>query len=155
MKSGVILLVDDSPDDIELALHAFRINGIANPIVIKQDGEQALNYLLDPAEPLPALVLLDINLPKVSGLQALETIRRNARTCLLPVVMLTTSRHERDVRRSYAAGANSYIVKPLDFTEFSEVIREVGHYWLELNEHAPRQEDAAAVPALVDSGRDA
>ena len=153
VSRGTILLVDDNPDDIELALHAFRINGIANPVAVRQDGQTAGDYLFREDGPLPALVLLDINLPKISGLQLVEEIRRHARTRLVPVVMLTTSRDERDIVRSYAAGANSYIVKPLDFTHFSDVIRQIGAYWLTLNEAAQQEDENAHVAANTGADR--
>lgn len=136
-----ILLVEDNPDDIELTLRALRKNNLVNEIVIVQDGAEALDFLFareqyadrNPAV-MPQLVLLDINLPKVSGLEVLKQLRSNGKTRLQPVVMLTSSKEERDVIDSYASGANSYIQKPVDFDEFMEAVRQLGVYWLVLNE---------------------
>ncbi len=134
---GPILLVEDNPDDSELALHAFQANRIANRVIVKDDGPEALQYLFSPAETLPAVVLLDLKLPKISGIDVLRAIRKHERTRLLPVVVLTTSREEKDVLDCYASGANSYIVKPVDFNEFLSCIGQLGTYWLLLNESPP------------------
>ncbi len=144
MKSKTILLVEDNPSDIELTRRAFEKSRIANELVIAEDGQEALEYLFD-VDPLtgsslnelPALVLLDLKLPKVDGLQVLHQIRADDRTSRLPVVILTTSNEEQDVARSYDLGANSYIRKPVDFKQFSESVQHLGLYWLVMNEPAP------------------
>lgn len=137
LNNRPILMVEDNPDDVELALHAFRSSNIANEVVVRADGESAIAYLLDSAETLPGLILLDLNLPKVTGIEVLEAIRGNARTRLLPVVVMTTSREERDVMGSYRLHANSYVVKPIDFDQFTLAVRQLGMYWLLLNEPPP------------------
>jgi two-component system, response regulator len=144
MKSNIILLVEDNPSDVGLTRRALAKSHIANQVVVAEDGQDALDYLFgagayagrDVSE-LPALVLLDLKLPRVDGLEALRQIRANERTSRLPVVILTTSREEQDVAQSYDLGANSYIRKPVDFTQFAEAIANVGLYWLVLNESAP------------------
>jgi two-component system response regulator len=135
-----ILLVEDNPDDVALTLRAFRRSRIANPVRVVGDGAEALGLLLergahgDPARaPLPALVLLDLNLPKVDGLEVLRALRADRRTALLPVVVLTSSVEEQDVVRSYSLGVNSYVRKPVDFDQFVEAVRSLGLYWLVLN----------------------
>ena len=137
LNDKVILLVEDNPDDIELALHAFRSNNIANRIVIREDGKAAIDFLFDTAEPIPGVVLLDLKLPKLSGIDVLRAIRSNPRTKLVPVVVMTTSREENDVVSSYNLHANSYVVKPVDFNQFTEAVRQLGMYWLLLNEGPP------------------
>jgi two-component system response regulator len=143
MKPGTILLVEDNPDDVTLTLRAFRKNNIGNDMAVACDGEEALRYLLpDPvtgtgAAPLPVMVLLDINLPKVNGLDVLHMIRTHERTKHLPVVILTTSSEERDIVESYDLGANSYVRKPVVFESFIDAIRVLGLYWLLVNESAP------------------
>ncbi|GGJ87369.1 response regulator [Pilimelia anulata] len=139
MMNAPILLVEDNPDDVELTVRAFRRNSIGNEIVVASDGEEALR-MLSPAEgqPLrPALVLLDVNLPRVDGLEVLRRIRAEEATRTLPVVVLTTSNEERDIVDSYRFGANSFIRKPVVFTEFLEAARVVGLYWLLLNQPMP------------------
>lgn len=137
MNPGSILLVEDSPDDVALTLRALSRNKIANEVVVAIDGEEALR-LLHEQELRPALVLLDLKLPTLGGLEVLERLRAHERTRLLPVVVLTSSREEEeDVVAGYENGANSYIRKPVDFGEFVEVVREVGLYWLLLNEAPP------------------
>jgi two-component system, response regulator len=139
-----ILLVEDNPNDVELALHAFRKNGIANGIHVARDGAEALEYLFDgaggPGDPARALrmILLDLKLPKVDGHEILAKLKADARTRAIPVVVLTSSAEERDVARSYATGVNSYIVKPVDFDQFTDAVRQLGSYWLLLN-HPPGQ----------------
>ena len=136
-----ILLVEDNQDDIDLTLRALRQHKLISEVVVVKDGAEALDYLFarglykgrNPEE-VPQLVLLDVNLPKLSGLDVLKQLRQDARTKLLPVVMLTTSREERDVAESYANGANSYVQKPVDFAAFTEAVRQLGVYWLMLNE---------------------
>jgi two-component system response regulator len=140
MSTGSILLVDDNPDDVALTLRALRKNNMGNNVDVVADGEEALRYLVGddsaPAHPLPALILLDINLPKVTGLEVLRTIRAHERTRYLPVVMLTTSTEERDILEGYDLGANSFVRKPVVFAEFVEAVRVLGLYWLLINQSA-------------------
>jgi two-component system response regulator len=139
MNDGIILLVEDNPDDVLFTLRAFAKNNIGNEVVVANDGEQALEYLL-PAGGValqPALVLLDVNLPKVNGLEVLRRLRADERTRSLPVVVLTTSSEERDIVESYRLGANSYVRKPVVFGEFLEAANVLGMYWLLVNEPAP------------------
>jgi two-component system response regulator len=136
MIEGTILLVDDSPDDVALTLRAFRTNRITNKVDVASDGEEALDYLLRQSErrPKPVLILLDINLPKVSGLEVLRRIRTDERTRYLPVVVLSTSSEDRDIVESYDLGANSYVRKPVVFTEFVDAVKALGVYWLLVNQ---------------------
>ena len=138
MIEGTILLVDDNPDDVELTLRAFRTNNITNKIDVARDGEEALDYLLPDGDypPGPVLILLDINLPKVSGLEVLRQIRTDDRTRYLPVVVLSTSSEDRDIVESYHLGANSYVRKPVVFNEFVDAVRVLGLYWLLVNQSA-------------------
>ncbi|HEX4035641.1 MAG TPA: response regulator [Solirubrobacteraceae bacterium] len=133
-----ILLVEDNPNDLELALHAFERHNVSNHIEVARDGQEALDYLQGgngrEAGTLPRVILLDLKLPKVDGLQVLRTIRGDDRLKHLPVVILTSSREERDVVESYDLGVNSYIVKPVDFDKFVETVQTLGLYWLLLNE---------------------
>lgn len=144
MSSKIILLVEDNPSDIGLTKRALEKSRIANDLVVAEDGQEALEYLFGPGpapgaerNDLPALVLLDLKLPRVDGLEVLRRIRADERTRRLPVVILTTSREEQDVAQSYDLGANSYIRKPVDFAQFAEAIQQLGLYWLLLNEPAP------------------
>jgi two-component system, response regulator len=140
MNSGTILLVEDNPDDVMFTLRAFERNKISNEVVVATDGEQALEYLqpADESKALrPALVLLDVNLPKVDGLEVLRRIRNHSRTAGLPVVVLTTSNEERDIVDSYRLGANSFVRKPVMFGDFVEATKVLGVYWLLVNEPAP------------------
>jgi two-component system response regulator len=138
---GFILLVEDNQDDVDLTLRALDKQNIANDIEVVRDGAEALDFIFargsysnrNPKQ-LPQLVLLDINLPRVSGLEVLKRLRENQGTRMVPVVMLTTSNEERDVVESYTSGANSYVQKPIDFKEFSEAVRQLGIYWLMVNE---------------------
>jgi two-component system response regulator len=140
----IILLVEDNPDDEALTLRALKKNNIKNEVVIARDGAEALDYLLgtgsyagrDPKE-LPQVVLLDLKLPKVDGLELLRRIRADARTRRLPVVILTSSKEEQDIVKSYDLGANSYVRKPVDFNQFAGAVRNLGLYWLVLNEAPP------------------
>lgn len=135
MRDKVILLVEDNQDDEELALLAFDRCRIANQMVVVRDGQEALDYLFGPdAKVLPQVVLLDLKLPKVDGLEVLRRLRADPRTRRLPVVVLTSSREEQDLIVSYDLGANSYVRKPVDFTSFSEAIHQLQMYWLVLNE---------------------
>jgi two-component system response regulator len=141
MTDKIILLVEDNPDDVDLTIRALEKNNIANEVVVAHDGEEALEYLtatgtyaLRSASDLPQVVLLDLKLPKVSGLDVLRAVRESPRTRLLPVVILTSSSEERDIIASYNLGANSYIRKPVDFDQFLEAVRELGLYWLVLNQ---------------------
>jgi two-component system, response regulator len=144
MTDGAILLVEDRPSDQALTLRALAKGRIMNRVDVVQDGAEALDYLFaranyaarDPAD-LPQLVLLDLNLPKLGGLDVLKQIRANEHTKLLPVVILTSSNEDRDVVAGYSLGANSYIVKPVDFLQFSEAVQQLGLYWLVLNQRAP------------------
>jgi len=136
-----ILLVEDNPNDAELTLRALKKNNLTNTIVHVHDGEEALDYLFARGEfegrnvsASPHLMLLDLKLPKVDGLEVLKAVKADPRTALMPVVILTTSKEESDVMRSYKLGANSYIVKPVDFTKFIDSVKEIGFYWLLLNE---------------------
>lgn len=139
-KKMVILLVEDNPDDEELTRLAFQESRLLNEVVVARDGAEALDYLLDPdgkGHPLPNLVLLDLKLPKIDGLEVLRRLRQSPRTRLLPVVVLTTSKEESDLVNSYNLGCNSYIRKPVVFTEFIDAVRQLGMYWLVLNEPPP------------------
>lgn len=137
MTEKIILLVEDNPDDEQLAVRALKKHNVANQIAVVRDGQQALDYLLDETKPLPALVLLDLKLPKVSGLQVLQRLRADDRTALLPVVILTTSKEEQDLLNSYRSGCNSYIRKPVDFSEFAIAVQHLQVYWLMVNEPPP------------------
>ncbi|HEY0295807.1 MAG TPA: response regulator [Bordetella sp.] len=138
MKNKTILLVEDNPDDEELALLAFRQMDVDARIVVARDGVEALDLLFGPdgrgADVLPSVVLLDLNLPRVDGFEVLDRIRGGDRTRFLPVVILTSSREERDFIESYSRGCNSYVRKPVDFAEFMQAVRQLGLYWLSLNE---------------------
>ena len=143
-ERDVIFLVEDNPMDEELTLRAFKKNNLANPIVVARDGAEALDRLFARGafaaeEPLaPRIILLDLKLPKIDGLEVLAAIRADERTKLLPVVILTSSHEERDTIQSYTLGANSYVRKPVDFTEFVQAIKQLGLYWLVLNEPPTR-----------------
>lgn len=147
IRSGMILLVEDNPDDVELTLRAFEKSRIVNEIVVARDGAEALEYLFATGPSarrdgsMPEVVLLDLNLPKVDGLEVLKRLRADDRTRRLPVVVLTSSNEEQDVVRSYDLGANSFVRKPVDFGHFIEAARQLGLYWLVLNEPAPHQDD--------------
>jgi two-component system, response regulator len=141
MSDRIILLVEDNTDDEELTLRAFKKNKIANGIVVVRDGAQALDYFFGsgsssgrPVSAMPAVILLDLKLPKVDGLEVLRRLRADARTKLLPVVILTSSKEEQDIVNGYTLGANSYIRKPVDFEKFAQAIGQLGLYWLVLNE---------------------
>jgi two-component system response regulator len=138
------LLVEDNPDDVALTLRAFKKNHILNPVVVARDGVEALEYLLGQGahagrdvSAQPVVLLLDLKLPRLSGLEVLQRIRGDARTALLRVVVLTSSREEQDIVQSYTLGANSYIRKPVDFDNFMTAVGQLGMYWLLLNEAPP------------------
>jgi len=137
MNKAVILLVEDNPDDEALTLRAFRKNNIKNDVVVARDGAEALEYLFSAsknAADVPQVVLLDLKLPKVDGLEVLRCIRSDERTRLMPVVILTSSKEEQDMVKSYSLGANSYVCKPVNFDQFIDAVRQLGLYWLLLNE---------------------
>lgn len=144
MNSKTILLVEDNPSDIALTRRAFEKNRISNPLVVAEDGQEALDYLFasgahadrNPAD-LPALVLLDLKLPRLDGLGVLKQLRADPRTRRLPVVVLTSSTEEQDLALSYDLGVNSYIRKPVSFEQFAGVVEQLGLYWLVLNESPP------------------
>jgi two-component system response regulator len=139
-----ILLVEDNPDDVDLTVRAFSKSNFANEIIVARDGVEALDYLFatgaystrNPSE-LPQLMLLDLKLPRIDGLQVLERVRANPATRRLPVVILTSSKEQRDLLDGYDLGVNSYIRKPVDFQEFVEVVKQLGFYWLLLNQSPP------------------
>jgi two-component system response regulator len=142
--SKVILLVEDNASDEKLTVLAFKKSGVTNEVVVMRDGAAALDYLLGTgrdtvrgARVLPAVVLLDLKLPKVDGLEVLRRIRADEHTKFLPVVVLTSSKEDEDVLRSYALGANAYVRKPVEFAEFAEAAKTLGLFWLLLNEAAP------------------
>ena len=145
MKDGPILLVEDNPDDEALILRVLKGHNLSNAVVVARDGPEALDYLFgtgvyegqDVAR--PAVVLLDLKLPKIDGLEVLERLRRDERTRSLPVVILTSSDEEKDLARSYALGANSYVRKPVNFVDFSKAVSQLGVYWLLLNEPPPER----------------
>ena len=145
-----ILLVEDNEGDMELALHALRIHHLANRIHVARDGEEALDFLLcrgpyahRSTDPPPCLVLLDLKLPKVDGLEVLREIKKSARTRPIPIVILTSSKEERDMVSGYQLGVNSYIQKPVDFDQFRETVKQLGLYWLVVNQTPPRNAFAA------------
>jgi two-component system, response regulator len=141
MEPKMILLVEDNPDDEALTLRAFKKNNIGNEIIVAHDGVEALEFLFgtgayegrDTGE-LPELILLDLKLPKMDGLEVLRHLRADDRTKLLPIVILTSSKEEQDLVNGYSLGANSYVRKPVDFNQFIEAVRQLGLYWLVLNE---------------------
>jgi two-component system, response regulator len=144
MNQKMILLVEDNPDDEALTLRALNKSKVANTIVVVRDGAEALDYLFcmgayverDPLD-LPQVILLDLKLPKVDGLEVLRRIRSEPRTRMLPIVILTSSKEERDIVDAYSGGANSYVRKPVDFNQFVDAIGQLGLYWLVLNEAPP------------------
>ena len=142
MREAIILLVEDNSSDEELTLRALRKSNILNKVVVVRDGAEALNYLSASAadreyNELPQVVLLDLNLPKIGGLEVLRRIRAEERTRLLPVVILTSSKEDRDLLAGYTVGANSYVVKPVDFNQFANAVKQIGLYWIVLNEPRP------------------
>jgi two-component system response regulator len=146
MRDKIILLVEDNPDDEALTIRALKKNNIKNEVVIARDGAEALDYLFGrnayegrDVSLLPQIVLLDLKLPRVDGLEVLRSIRSDPRTKRLPVVILTSSKEERDLLDGYELGANSYVRKPVDFTAFADAVRHLGLYWLVLNESPPER----------------
>jgi two-component system response regulator len=140
MTSRSILLVEDNPDDEVLTLRALKKNHILNDVTVAHDGAEALEYLFadgHPGEKLPGLILLDLNLPKIDGLEVLRRIRANERTQIIPVVVLTSSKLEDDILASYRSGANAYVRKPVKFSEFADAVAALGMFWLLLNEPVP------------------
>jgi two-component system response regulator len=136
-----LLLVDDNPSDVELTVHVLKKNNFANRIKVVHDGAEAMDYIFgdlaeapDLPRSIPKLILMDLKLPKVNGLELLARVKADARTKLIPVVVLTSSREERDLLKCYELGVNSYIVKPIDFAHFTEAVRHLGLYWLLLNQ---------------------
>lgn len=138
---NVVLLVEDNPDDEELAIEALREHGVVNDIHVARDGQEALDYLLGDGrmDPLPGLVLLDLKLPRVDGLEVLRRVRADPRTRLLPVAILTSSTEESDLLEGYSQGANCYVRKPVDFEQFADAVRTLGLFWLMINEPPPPQ----------------
>jgi DNA-binding response OmpR family regulator len=144
MDNNIILLVEDNPDDEALTLRALKKNNIANQVIVARDGAEALDYLFGTGKYsgrdvnlVPQVLLLDLKLPKIEGLEVLRQLRADERTKLLPVVILTSSNEEKDRINGYDLGANSYVRKPVDFNQFIEAVRQLGLYWLVLNEPPP------------------
>jgi two-component system response regulator len=144
MNEYSILLVEDNASDEELTLRALKKSNIANRVVVARDGAEALDFLFATgayagrsSQDVPQIILLDLNLPRIGGLEVLRRIRADDRTKLLPVVILTSSNEDKDLAQGYSSGANSYIVKPVDFRQFSEVVRQLGMYWLLINQRPP------------------
>lgn len=141
MENKIILLVEDNLDDVELTLHAFKKNNIRNEVIVVNDGAAALDYLFGKGnysnrdmDIMPTIILLDLQLPKIGGLEVLRQIRANNQTKFLPVVILTSSKEEQDIVQGYSLGVNSYVRKPVDFNRFTEAVNQLGLYWLLLNE---------------------
>ncbi len=146
MGNKFILLAEDNPDDVELTIRGFKKNNIENEIVVAKDGVEALDFLFGTGEHagrdtsvMPVVVLLDLKMPKLDGLEVLKRMRSDERTKRIPVVVLTTSDEEKDRAKSYALGANSYVRKPVDYSEFSEAVKQLGLYWILLNEPPPSE----------------
>ena len=144
MNEKIILLVEDNPDDVTLTLRALKKNNILNEVVVAKDGVEALDYLFGAGiyagrdtSVVPVVTLLDLKLPKIDGLEVLKRVRANDKTKLIPIVILTSSKEENDLINGYSLGANSYIRKPVNFEQFSQAIRELGLYWIVLNESPP------------------
>ena len=149
MRKRIILLVEDNLDDVALTQRAFKKGNVFNELIVAPDGAEALDYLFGTGkyagqrdERIPELILLDLKLPKIDGLEVLRRLRADEGTRLLPVVVLTSSKEEQDIVDSYKFGANSYIRKPVDFNQFVEAAKNLGLYWLVLNEPAPRKKES-------------
>ncbi len=145
MNNKIILLVEDNLDDVELTLRSLKKHNISNEVVVTRDGAEALDYLFTTGayadrdkSTMPAVILLDLKLPKIDGLEVLRRLRADERTKLLPVVILTSSKEEQDMLNGYKLGANSYVRKPVDFNQFSDAVKQLGLYWLLLNEPPPK-----------------
>lgn len=144
MKDKIILLVEDNQNDEELTLRALKKSQIMNRVIVVRDGAEALDYLFArgthagrPSSEIPQVILLDLKLPKIDGLEVLRSIRADDRTKLLPVVVLTSSLEDQDLIKSYGLGANSYVRKPVDFVQFVDAVKQLGLYWLVINQPAP------------------
>jgi two-component system, response regulator len=144
MRARTVLIVEDNQDDLDLALRAFEKSRVANEIAVARDGEEALDYMFAVGDhagrqgkPLPEMVLLDLKLPRVDGIEVLRTLRADPRTRRVPVIMLTSSNEDRDLLASYELGANSFVRKPVDFAEFVQAVHQLGLYWLVLNQPVP------------------
>jgi two-component system response regulator len=144
MEEKIVLLVEDNPDDVELTIRAFKKNNILNRVIVAKDGVEALDYLFGTGmhagreiKDMPVIVLLDLKLPRIDGVEVLKSIRQNEFTRLLPVVILTSSREEQDLVNGYRLGANSYVRKPISFDQFAEAMKHLGLYWLIWNEPPP------------------
>jgi two-component system response regulator len=153
MEEKVILLVEDNPDDVLLIVRALKKNGVKNEVVVARDGVEALDYLFGTGSyagrdttVMPQLILLDLRLPKIDGLEVLRRVREDERTKLLPVVVLTSSRDDQDLVEGYGLHANSYVCKPVGFERFVEAVRQLKFYWLILNETPPRAESPGSEP---------
>jgi two-component system response regulator len=147
VTTPTILLVEDNPDDEALTLRAFKRSNIRNEIAVVRDGAEALTYLFpdDGDTPCPALILLDLNLPKIGGLEVLRRMRADARTALIPVVVLTSSKLEEDILDSYRNGANAYVRKPVKFSDFTQTVNALGVFWLLMNEPVPSHEPEVGI----------
>jgi len=135
--NSTILLVEDNSADAELAIRAFQKNNFSHRIVHLEDGQEALNYLYDSVNETPRLILLDVKMPKVDGIEVLRKLKSDENKKVIPVVMLTSSKEERDISDSYSLGANAYIVKPVNFTQFTDAVTQLGLFWMVLN-HPPK-----------------
>ncbi len=149
MNEKTILLVEDNPDDVALTIRAFKKNNILNEVVVANDGVEAIDYLFGTGKyagrdisVLPTVVLLDLNLPRIGGMEVLRRMRSDDRTKLVPVVILTSSKEEQDVIKGYKLGCNSYIRKPVDFNQFMDAVKQLGIYWLLINEPPPSKRRA-------------
>lgn len=145
MHDKTVLLIEDNPDDEELALRAFRKNNISNNVIVARDGAEAIDYFFGPdkdTNPIPLLILLDLKLPKIDGLEVLKRLREDDKTKHIPIVILTSSDEEEDIVKSYCLGCNSYIRKPVDFQQFVDAVKQVELYWLVINIAPPEQMEA-------------
>jgi two-component system, response regulator len=142
-----ILLVEDDPNDVQLTLHALKRYGLTNHVRVVRDGAEALEFLFGQEMDVPKVVMLDLKLPRLNGIEVLRAVRANPRTRTMPVVMLTSSAEAEDIAQTYALGANSYVVKPVDFEQFTEAVRQLGMYWVQLNQRAPATPPAGSEPS--------